>query len=188
MAATLSTSPVFDTVNLAPSAPYAQAVPVAVPSKSLVAEPTIDAQLLSFLQKHDLEDYATAFAREGITFKDMKTLTDSDLKDLGLPMGPRKTFLKAITPKNALQRRMEAFDTDGDGNLDAEELKAFMEAEKAGAAAAAIAAPAAAAPAVDPNVMLMQQNMQMMMMQQNNATAAERATQAATTERAVSSI
>ena len=43
-----------------------------------------------------LERYADAFEREELTVANLPELTDEELKDLGLPLGPRKTILKAI--------------------------------------------------------------------------------------------
>ena len=42
-----------------------------------------------------LERFADAFEREEVVFDHLPELTDTDLKDLGLPLGPRKTVLKA---------------------------------------------------------------------------------------------
>ena len=42
-----------------------------------------------------LERFADAFEREEVVFDQLPELTDTDLKDLGLPLGPRKTVLKA---------------------------------------------------------------------------------------------
>ena len=43
-----------------------------------------------------LERFAPTFEREELTPDNLPELTDGDLKDLGLPLGPRKTILKAI--------------------------------------------------------------------------------------------
>ena len=43
-----------------------------------------------------LERFAHAFEREELTPDNLPELSDGDLKDLGLPLGPRKTILKAI--------------------------------------------------------------------------------------------
>lgn len=49
-----------------------------------------------WLQQLDLEEFAGTFAEQQIEFSDLTELTDSDLKELGLPLGPRKRLLKAI--------------------------------------------------------------------------------------------
>jgi predicted ATPase/class 3 adenylate cyclase len=43
-----------------------------------------------------LERFAELFEREELTSANLPELTEDDLKDLGLPLGPRKTILKAI--------------------------------------------------------------------------------------------
>jgi len=43
-----------------------------------------------------LERFAHAFEREELTPDNLPDLSDGDLKDLGVPLGPRKTILKAI--------------------------------------------------------------------------------------------
>ncbi len=52
--------------------------------------------LLQWLQGLGLERFAEAFEREELTFDNLPELTDEELKELGLPLGPRKTVLKAI--------------------------------------------------------------------------------------------
>jgi class 3 adenylate cyclase/predicted ATPase len=43
-----------------------------------------------------LERYGDAFEREELTPANLPELSDDELKDLGLPLGPRKTILKAV--------------------------------------------------------------------------------------------
>ena len=43
-----------------------------------------------------LERYGDAFEHEELTPANLPELSDDELKDLGLPLGPRKTILKAI--------------------------------------------------------------------------------------------
>jgi class 3 adenylate cyclase len=43
-----------------------------------------------------LSQYAPAFSENLIDFEVLPDLTDEDLRELGLPMGPRKKILKAI--------------------------------------------------------------------------------------------
>ena len=43
-----------------------------------------------------LERFSEAFEREELTPANLPELSDDDLKDLGLPLGPRKTIIKAI--------------------------------------------------------------------------------------------
>ncbi|MEP4785527.1 MAG: adenylate/guanylate cyclase domain-containing protein, partial [Erythrobacter sp.] len=50
----------------------------------------------SWLAELGLEKYAEAFAEAEVTFSNLPDLTDDDLKELGLPLGPRRTFSAAI--------------------------------------------------------------------------------------------
>lgn len=50
----------------------------------------------SWLQKHGLSKYAASFAEHEVEFGDLSELTDEDLVTIGLPLGPRRRFLKAI--------------------------------------------------------------------------------------------
>jgi class 3 adenylate cyclase/tetratricopeptide (TPR) repeat protein len=52
--------------------------------------------LRQWLQGLGLERFAEAFEREDLTFDNLAELTDEELKELGLTLGPRKTVLKAI--------------------------------------------------------------------------------------------
>lgn len=49
-----------------------------------------------WLQELGFGQYATAFAEEQIDDEVLLELTDADLKELGIPLGPRKKLLKAI--------------------------------------------------------------------------------------------
>ena len=49
-----------------------------------------------WLRSLGLERYAEAFGAHEITAEVLPELTDSDLRELGLPLGPRKLLLKAI--------------------------------------------------------------------------------------------
>ena len=55
-----------------------------------------------------LERYASAFRDNEITAEVLPELTDADLRELGLPLGPRKVLLKAIaalrTPSACVER------------------------------------------------------------------------------------
>jgi SAM domain (Sterile alpha motif) len=43
----------------------------------------------------DLERYEGAFRENGIDFRDLPDLTNDDLEELGIPLGPRKRLLEA---------------------------------------------------------------------------------------------
>ena len=50
-----------------------------------------------------LERFAEAFEREEVTLDSLPDLSEADLKDLGLPLGPRKTILRAASGLRATQ-------------------------------------------------------------------------------------
>ena len=50
----------------------------------------------AWLRGLGLERYATAFQDAEITPETLPELTDADLRELGLPLGPRKVLLKAL--------------------------------------------------------------------------------------------
>lgn len=52
--------------------------------------------IASWLKKRGLSKYATAFAEHEIELGDLPELTDEDLVTIGLPLGPRRRFQKAV--------------------------------------------------------------------------------------------
>jgi class 3 adenylate cyclase len=50
----------------------------------------------SWLRQHDLAKFADKFAENEIKLGDLSELTDEDVRDLGLPIGPRRRLQKAI--------------------------------------------------------------------------------------------
>ena len=54
----------------------------------------------AFLASLELEAYALTFERERISLADISLLTESDLERLGLPLGPRRRILAAISGVN----------------------------------------------------------------------------------------
>lgn len=52
--------------------------------------------MIEFLRKLGLEQYASVFLENEVDFKTLQVLTDSDLKELGLPFGPRKLLLNSL--------------------------------------------------------------------------------------------
>ncbi len=58
-----------------------------------------------WLEALDLIKYRDAFAANEIAFGDLSDLTEDDLKEMGLPIGPRRRALKAIAEQDA-QRAM----------------------------------------------------------------------------------
>jgi class 3 adenylate cyclase/predicted ATPase len=55
-------------------------------------------EIRSWLEAHKLGQYADVFESEQVLVEHLPDLTSDDLKDLGLPLGPRKTLLKAAGP------------------------------------------------------------------------------------------
>ncbi|KAL3631070.1 hypothetical protein CASFOL_024054 [Castilleja foliolosa] len=53
----------------------------------------------SFLRSLGLEKYAILFKVEEVDMYSLKRMTESDLKDLGIPMGPRKKILLSLQPR-----------------------------------------------------------------------------------------
>ena len=53
-----------------------------------------------WLQQIGLEDYIPVFASEQIDYEVLADLTDTDLKELGIPLGPRKKLSRAIAELN----------------------------------------------------------------------------------------
>ena len=52
--------------------------------------------IADWLKTNDLEAYLPIFVENQIDLKTLEVLTESDLKELGLPFGPRKRILRAI--------------------------------------------------------------------------------------------
>ena len=52
--------------------------------------------IASWLKKYGLSKYVAAFAEHEIELGDLPELTDEDLVTIGLPLGPRRRFLKAV--------------------------------------------------------------------------------------------
>ena len=53
-------------------------------------------ELTEWLERLGLARYATNFADNEVEFADLNELSDDDLKDIGLPLGPRRRVLKAL--------------------------------------------------------------------------------------------
>lgn len=56
--------------------------------------------LARWLEKLDLGKYAKVFAEHEVSLRDLPHLTEEDLKELGLPLGPRRRLLAAIVASN----------------------------------------------------------------------------------------
>ena len=55
-----------------------------------------DDDLAQWLEKLDLGKYAEILAEHEVRLRDLPHLTEDDLKDLGLPLGPTRRLLAAI--------------------------------------------------------------------------------------------
>ncbi len=53
-------------------------------------------QIQEWLESLGLAKYAKAFAKNEIDFEVLRHLGEDDLRELGLPLGPRKKLLAAI--------------------------------------------------------------------------------------------
>jgi hypothetical protein len=53
-------------------------------------------ELKQWLERHGLGEFAEPFAKERIELGDLVNLSENDLRELGLLMGPRKRFLEAV--------------------------------------------------------------------------------------------
>ncbi len=58
-----------------------------------------------WLENHGLSKYAAAFEKHEIELGDLTELTDEDLVMIGLPLGPRRRFLKAVRAGAEDERR-----------------------------------------------------------------------------------
>ena len=58
--------------------------------------PTAKMSLPSWLKAIDLESYAAAFEAAEVNMETLPHLNDTDLKEIGLPMGPRRRILAAL--------------------------------------------------------------------------------------------
>ena len=56
--------------------------------------------LRRWLEKLDLGKYAEILAEHEVSVRDLPHLTEDDLKDLGLPLGPRRRLLAAVKSSN----------------------------------------------------------------------------------------
>ena len=61
--------------------------------------------LSEWLKVHGLERFTEIFARNEVDLTTLRILTDGDLKELGLPFGPRKQILNLVNEERALETR-----------------------------------------------------------------------------------
>jgi SAM domain (Sterile alpha motif) len=53
-------------------------------------------QIADWLEKHGLGQYTERFAENEIDVTVLRHLTDQDLREIGVPLGPRRKILAAI--------------------------------------------------------------------------------------------
>jgi hypothetical protein len=70
------------------------AAPITAPVATVAA--AIDERLVSFLRDKGLQSYGPLFQKEKVSLEDLPLLSDADLKDMGLPMGPRRRILSSF--------------------------------------------------------------------------------------------
>ena len=94
--------------ELGGAAPPAKALtPTQATSSAETAMPAQVTPLQALLLEHDLFEYAEPMAREKLMMADLPFLTNSDLKDLGVPMGPRKRMLRIFAAEQDWQHSLE---------------------------------------------------------------------------------
>ena len=77
--------------------PVRQSKKVSKPiSSKKTSQPKADSPLDSFLKSLGLEKYSITFQAEEVDMAALRHMTDSDLKALGIPMGPRKKITLAL--------------------------------------------------------------------------------------------
>jgi class 3 adenylate cyclase/tetratricopeptide (TPR) repeat protein len=64
--------------------------------------------LSAWLKFHDLEQFLKVFEENEVDLVTLRVLTESDLKELGLPFGPRKRMLNLLNEEKALEKAAAA--------------------------------------------------------------------------------
>ncbi|KAK3144995.1 hypothetical protein QOZ80_4AG0321090 [Eleusine coracana subsp. coracana] len=65
-------------------------------SSKKISQPKAESPLDTFLSSLGLEKYSITFQAEEVDMAALRHMTDSDLKALGIPMGPRKKIILAL--------------------------------------------------------------------------------------------
>ena len=60
--------------------------------------------LSEWLKSRDLERFVEVFEENEVDLTTLRLLTESDLKELGLPFGPRKRILNLLAEEKALDK------------------------------------------------------------------------------------
>jgi len=64
--------------------------------------------LSGWLHSHDLEQFLKTFEENEVDLTTLRVLTESDLKELGLPFGPRKRIINLLGEEKALEKSAAA--------------------------------------------------------------------------------
>jgi SAM domain (Sterile alpha motif) len=81
-------------------------------------------QIVEWLEKLGMSEYAGRFAESRIDFSVLPDLTDQHLKDLGLPLGDRLKILRAIPRSSAADEVIRTARSDEHGAALARSVKA----------------------------------------------------------------
>ena len=68
----------------------------------MATENTASKTLVTFMASLNLEQFTTLLIRESIDLSTLALCTDGDLKDIGLPLGPRRKILDAVKKRNVV--------------------------------------------------------------------------------------
>eukprot|EP00742_Colponemidia_sp_Colp-10_P005687 GILJ01006078.1.p1 GENE.GILJ01006078.1~~GILJ01006078.1.p1 ORF type:complete len:660 (-),score=88.18 GILJ01006078.1:89-2068(-) len=133
MAASSSTSPGL-TVNQLPGSSPPHVPPPLFTSSSSSSSAVVamlpGVQLLhSFLQELDLLKYIDHFHKEAVDYYALILLTEDDLKEVGIPMGPRKKMMDALKRKNPQIKQNKRLHDNNDGGEEEEEDIMIQEKE-----------------------------------------------------------
>ena len=74
----------------------------------------MDGKLIEWLAKLGLSKYAEVFVQSEISFSNIQNLTESDLREMEIPIGPRKTILESIHDTQDLTNHEQ--DSDDNAN------------------------------------------------------------------------
>jgi len=87
-------------------------------------------ELAQWLETLDLGKYAEVFIENEVGLRDLPHLTEDDLKDLGLPLGPRRRLMAAIADDRTLVKRMHAEAVNDDVGVEIDQKTDMRGAER----------------------------------------------------------
>ncbi len=70
--------------------------------------------IVDWLGRNDLSQYAQVFVDNEVDLATLRVLTDADLKELGLPFGPRKRLLAALRQDHPVEPVMAVVTPEGE--------------------------------------------------------------------------